>query len=119
MPQFEIKASDYSYTENDTCNFWGIKFRGDSPYTGVIVVYGTVSIKEDPENNNATLSFNYNIQDAAQFNIDELESSEDFKNYLGDVLTHIVSNEMNQQELETNGHIESTADSCTESSSQQ
>jgi hypothetical protein len=40
-----IDQNDYSYVENDSAEFWGIKFRNGSPYAGVIVVYGTVSIK--------------------------------------------------------------------------
>jgi|TARA_R110000782_G_scaffold139964_2_gene232496 hypothetical protein len=109
-----IDQSDYTYVENDSAEFWGIKFRNDSPYSGVVVVYGTVSIKESEELEMATLSFTYNVQDAGPRNIDELESSEEFKNYLGDVLSSII----NDQAKETNGHNKSITDSYTESSSQ-
>ena len=109
-----IEPNDYTYVENDSTEFWGIKFRNDSPYSGVVVVYGTVSIKESEELEMATLSFTYNVQDAGPRNIDELESSEEFKNYLGDVLSSII----NDQAKETNGHNKSITDSYTESSSQ-
>ena len=109
-----IDQNDYTYVENDSSEFWGIKFRNDSPYSGVVVVYGTVSIKEDQALGMATLSFTYNVQDAGQFNVDELESSEEFKNYLGDILSSII----NDQAKETNGHIQSTTDSHTESPTQ-
>ena len=109
-----IDQSDYTYVENDSAEFWGIKFRNDSPYSGVVVVYGTVSIKEDQTLGMATLSFTYNVQDAGPRNVDELESSEEFKNYLGDVLSSII----NDQAKETNGHNKSITDSYTESSSQ-
>jgi hypothetical protein len=62
----------------------------------------------------ATLSVTYNVQDAGPRNIDELESFEEFKNYLGDVLSSII----NDQAKETNGHNKSITDSYTESSSQ-
>ena len=109
-----IDQSDYTYVENDSADFWGIKFRNDSTYSGVVVVYGTVSIKESQELDIATLSFSYNSQDAGGYNIDERESSEEFKNYLGDVLSSII----NDNAKETNGHNESTTNSHTESSSQ-
>jgi hypothetical protein len=110
-----IDQNDYSYVENDSAEFWGIKFRNGSPYAGVIVVYGTVSIKESDDLQLATLSFSYNVQDAGVHNIDELESSETFKNYLGDVLSSII----NDNAKEKNGHNESTTNSHTESSPQQ
>ena len=110
-----IEPNDYTYVENASSEFWGIKFRNDSPYSGVVVVYGTVSIKESEELDSATLSFSYNVQDAGQFNVDELESSEEFKNYLGDVLSSII----NDQAKETNGHNKSITDTHTESSPQQ
>jgi len=108
-----IDESDYTYVENDSAEFWGIKFRNDSPYSGVVVVYGTVSIKESKELDMATLSFSYNVQDAGQYNVDELESSSEFKNYLGDVLQSII----NDNVKEKNGHNESITNSHTESSS--
>lgn len=108
-----VDPSDYTYVENDSSEFWGIKFRNGSPYSGVIVVYGTVSIKESEELDLATLSFNYNIQDPDTYNIDELDNSEDFKNYLGDVLQSIVLD----QTKESNGHNKSVTNTYTESSS--
>lgn len=111
-----IDESQYTYVENPNSDFWGIKFRGDSPYSGVIVVYGTVSVKEDKELDLATLAFSFDIQDAGIYNIDELNESEEFKNYLGHVLQSIISDSV--KEKEKNGYYESTADSHTESSSQ-
>jgi len=109
--QNTISANHYTFVENESSEFYGVKFRNDSPYSGVVVVYGTVSIKESQELDIATLSFTFNIQDAGPRNIDELEASEEFKNYLGDVLGTIISEE-------NNGHIESAADAHTESSPQ-
>jgi hypothetical protein len=112
-----IQESEYTYVENDSSEFWGIKFRESSPYAGVVVVYGTVSIKESEELEIATLSFTYNVQDAGDFNVDELEKSEEFKNYLGDVLSSIINDSANER-MEKNGYNESTTNSHTESSSQ-
>lgn len=112
-----IDESDYTFVENDSSEFWGIKLRGGSPYAGVVVVYGTVSIKEDENLGLATLSFTFNVQDAGEHNVDELDKSEEFKNYLGDLLSSIISDSI--KEKEKNGYYESTTDTYTESSSQQ
>jgi hypothetical protein len=111
--QHYIDESDYTFVENDSEEFWGIKLRNGSPYAGVIVVYGTVSIKESEELDIATLSFSYNIQDAGDYNVDELEGSEEFKNYLGDLLQSII----NDNVKEKNGHNKSITNSHTESPS--
>lgn len=110
-----ISESDYTFVEKDGEAFYGVKFRGNSPYAGVVVVYGTVSIKEDEKLDLATLSFTFNIQDAGIYNIDELDNSEEFKNYLGDVLQSIITDSM--KEKEKNGYYESITDPHTESSS--
>ena len=110
-----ISESDYTFVEKDGEAFYGVKFRGNSPYAGVVVVYGTVSIKEDKKLDLATLSFTFNIQDAGIYNIDELDNSEEFNNYLGDVLQSIVTDSM--KEKEKNGYYESITDPHTESSS--
>ncbi len=108
-----IDSTEYTYVENDASEFWGIKFKNDSPYSGVVVVYGTVSIKESEELDSATLSFSYNVQDAGPHNVDELESSEDFKNYLGDILHSII----NDNVKEKNGRNQPATHAYTESSS--
>ena len=59
-----IDESEYAFVEKEGEAFYGVKFKDNSPYAGVVVVYGTVSIKEDKELDLATLSFTFNIQDA-------------------------------------------------------
>lgn len=106
-----IDQNEYTFVENNSSEFYGIKFRNDSVYSGVVVVYGTVSIKESVELDMATLAFTYNVVDAGPRNIDELESSPEFKDYLGDVLASIINDETKGK----NGHKQSTADTYTES----
>lgn len=109
---YKITDKDYTLVENPSSAFHGVKFkRGE--WKDVIVVYGQVGVKEDESLDIATLSFNYTIQDPADFNIDELNKDEAFKNYLGAVLQYIITDS-----LENGGHIgESTTNTHTESSS--
>tara|TARA_R110002126_G_scaffold144941_1_gene290959 strand:- start:769 stop:1065 length:297 start_codon:yes stop_codon:yes gene_type:complete len=91
-----ITASDYSFVENESEDFYGVKLTSGM-WPNVIVVYGKVSIKESPEIELATLSFTYNIQDSAKFQPTELEKDEAFNNYLGEILTHIVCDQVERQ----------------------
>ena len=109
---YKVTDKDYSIVENDNSAFQGVKLKTGT-WKDVIVVYGQVSIKEDESLDMATLSFNYTVQDPADFNVDELNQDESFKNYLGSILQYIITDS-----LENGGHIgESTTNTHTQSSS--
>ena len=108
----KVTDKDYSIVENDNSAFQGVKLKTGT-WKDVIVVYGQVDIKEDESLDMATLSFNYTVQDPADFNVDELNQDESFKNYLGSILQYIITDS-----LENGGHIgESTTNTHTQSSS--
>jgi len=108
---YKITDKDYSIVENDNSAFQGVKLKTGT-WKDVIVVYGQVGIKEDESLDMATLSFNYTVQDPADFNVDELNQDESFKNYLGSILQYIITDS-----LENGGHIgESTTNTHTQSS---
>ena len=109
---YKITDNDYSIVENSSSAFHGVKLKTGT-WEDVIVIYGQVGVKESPELDIATLSFNFTIQDPAEFNIDELNKDEAFKNYLGAVLQYIITDS-----LENGGHIgEPTTNTHTQSSS--
>lgn len=108
---YKVTDKDYSIVENDNSAFQGVKLKTGT-WKDVIVVYGQVGIKEDESLDMATLSFNYTVQDPADFNVDELNQDESFKNYLGSILQYIITDS-----LENGGHIgESTTNTYTQSS---
>ena len=92
-----ILESDYSIVERPDSEFYGVKLKS-SEWKDVIVIYGKVSIKECTETGYATLGFSYQIEDSASFQPDELEGNEDFKNHLGDILSHIIGSK--EEELQ-------------------
>jgi len=118
---FNVTEKDYSIVENENSAFHGVLLKTGT-WKDVIVVYGQVGVKESPELDIATLSFNYTVQDPADFNVDELNNDEHFKNYLGAVLQYIITDSL-EWGAENNiarigiGDNESTTDSHTESSS--
>lgn len=120
---YNITNNDYSIVENPSSEFHGVKIKSGT-WKDVIVVYGTVSIKESPELDMATLGFTFNIQDPADFDFDELNEDETFKNYLGAVLQHIITDSLEWGEENKIARIgignnESSTDTHTESSTEQ
>mgnify|MGYP003988642079 FL=1 len=120
---YNITNEDYSIVENPNSEFHGVLLK-TGIYKEAIVVYGTVSIKESPELDMATLGFTFNIQDPGDHDFDELNESEEFKNYLGAVLQHIITDSLewgqdNKLARIGIGNNESPTDTHTESSPQQ
>jgi hypothetical protein len=86
----KITESDYSFAEKPDSPMYSVKLKSGGFY-GVIVTYGKVSLKASEDNDIATLSFQFKVDEApAPHNIVELEKSEDFNNHLGDILSHII-----------------------------
>ena len=118
---YTITEKDYSIVENSSSAFHGVKLKTGT-WKDVIVVYGQVGIKEDESLDMATLSFNYTIQDPAEFSIEELDKNESFKNYLGSILQYIISDslqyaEESKQKIIGKENDESTTDTHTQPSS--
>lgn len=81
---------EYTVVEHPDSDFYAIALTDKSPWSGVRFIYGTVSIKESPELDIATLSFSYNINDPGDFDHDDLTKDEGFNNYIGELLSHII-----------------------------
>ena len=72
-------------------------------YEGVIYQYGRGSVaEEENEVRKMPLSFDYNIVDINGHDKEELDSSTDFKNTLGDILVEILDEQLETGNLEYN-----------------
>ena len=117
----EITLDDYSFVESNDVEFYGVKLL-TGKWKDVLYIYGKVSIKESPEIDQATLGFTYNIQDPGPFEEDELINDPSFKDYLGAVLQHIITDSLDYAK-ENNiasigiGYNESNTNTHSESSS--
>jgi hypothetical protein len=119
---YNVSEKDYSIVENNESAFQGVLLKTGT-WKDVIVVYGQVGIREDESLDMATLSFNYTVQDPAEFSIEELDKDETFKNYLGSILQYIISDslqyaEESKQKIIGKENDKSTTDAHTQSSSQ-
>jgi len=90
---YNIDNADYSFVESDNVEFYGIKLL-TGKWKNVLYVYGKVSVRESPELDQATISFTYNIQEASNFEEDDLINDPEFKNYIGEVLQHIMEDNL-------------------------
>ena len=82
---------------------WASIMLTNGEYEGVIYQYGKVSVPEgEDENGNMPLSFKYNIVDYNGHGEEDLESSQDFKNALGDILVEILDEQLEASNFEYN-----------------
>ena len=72
-------------------------------YTGIIYQYGRVSVAEkENEDGNLPLSFDYNVLDYNNLKEEDIHSSVEFKNTLGDILVEILDEQLEADNLEYN-----------------
>jgi len=84
--------TDKTYALVEKAGSWeyGIKIL-EGQYAGIIYTYGTVKLVEEKENDCAKLQFTYALNEVcAPHNEAELKTSDTFRNFLGDILTHII-----------------------------
>lgn len=77
-----------------------IKFL-EGPYKDTVYKYGKVKIKE--ENDQVYLLFAYDVIESSVMKPKKLEKDEDFKNYIGDLLCEIMSNNIEQEVIDETG----------------
>lgn len=113
---YNITSKDYTLVENDAsgfADFYGVKYL-TGKWKDVIVVYGKVTVKEDVENDEATMSFTYAIQDPADYDIEELQKDRNFNDYIGEVLNYVMIDALENKGAQI-GNIEPTTDTHSES----
>ena len=82
---------------------WASIMLTNGEYEGVIYQYGKVSMAEkEDENGNMPLSFKYNVLDYNGHDQEDLESSDDFRNTLGDILVEILDEQLEASNFEYN-----------------
>ncbi len=96
-----IEGIDYCfiYPKDDKSSVH-IKFL-DGPYKDTIFKYGKVKFKE--ENEQMYLLFAYDVLESVVDKPRKLEKDTDFKNYLGDLLVELMSNNIEQEIVDETG----------------
>jgi len=96
-----VEGIDYCfiYPKNDGTAVH-IKFL-DGPYKDTIFKYGKVKFKE--ENDQVYLLFAYDVLESPVKKSKKLEKDGDFKNYIGDLLVELMSENMEQDIIDETG----------------
>jgi hypothetical protein len=93
--------TNIAYVEKQNSDFTSIKIL-DEPYAGIIYTYGKVSVSEpDGENGNATLTFDYKVEEVPPIygkSEKEIEEDKEFSNFIGDILIEIFEDSVNNEE---------------------
>ena len=69
------------------------------PYLGVIYTYGKVTLREDEANCELKIEFKFKLEEVPEnLKKEDLEQSADFKNFMGDILTQLLEEQLNNDE---------------------
>jgi hypothetical protein len=91
-----------SFVERPDSELYSIKVKIGA-YKNVIYTYGKVNITEDDENDQLKVSFDYRIEEVPKkLNKKKLEKSEEFKNYIGNILTNLIEEKQYNDESTNN-----------------
>ena len=96
---YNITDDDFKIVENAASEFYSIKLLAGK-WKDVIFTYGAVSVKEDKANDTATLSFNWQLNDSAECEPDDLTNNEEFQNYLGALLQYIITDSLQTKDAQ-------------------
>lgn len=82
------------------------------PYAGIVYRYTQIGIKEDPENDEAVLRFNYDLLETKEFSETTLRNDERFTKHIGIILNHFLLEtlEADQNELRENNTSKSDSE---------
>jgi len=94
MAKNKITDKSYSFIESADLEgspvaTYSVKIN-DKKYKDVTVTYGKISLTVQDDKETAKLSFKYQIDNPADFDRQKLESDQNFNNYIGDILSHII-----------------------------
>jgi hypothetical protein len=85
-----VTSASYSFVERPTSELYSVLLR-EGVYSDVVITYGKVQLVRPEGNQPPVLRFSYTTNHAPDpYTVEELDRSPEFKNYLGEVLTHIL-----------------------------
>lgn len=87
------------FVEKPSSELYSLKVL-QGPYLGVIYTYGKVTLHEDEANCELKIKFDFKLEDVPDnLNKTELEESIDFKNFMGDILSQLLEDKLDNDKL--------------------
>jgi len=92
-----ITENDYKFVEKDPTETSYVMLTARNEWNGTVFQYGNLKVRVDEDSDAAELQFNYKIIESP-LEIDMLNHDEGFKNYIGEVLQHIITEALDKVE---------------------
>lgn len=92
-----ITENDYKFVEKDPNETSYVMLTAENEWNGIVFQYGNLKVRVNEESDMAELQFSYKIIDSP-LHTDMLEVDEGFKNYIGEVLQHIITEALDKGE---------------------
>ena len=92
-----ITENDYKFVEKDPESTSHVMLTGENEWNGTVFQYGNLKVRVDEDADEAHLEFSYNIIESP-LEVDMLNVDEGFKNYIGQVLEHIITDALDKGE---------------------
>ena len=99
MQAKKINIDKYvQFVEKGDSELYALKIL-QGPYSGVIYTYGKVSLHEDEANCQLNVKFDFKIEEVPDnLNKEELKESDNFKNFMGDILSQLLEDKLQNDE---------------------
>ena len=92
-----ITENDYKFVEKDQSETSYVMLTGMNEWNGTVFQYGNLKVRVDEDSDMAQLQFTYKVIDST-LQEDVLNEDESFKNYIGEVLQHIITDALDKGE---------------------
>ena len=96
-----LEDRDYKLVHKNDSHFYSLQLL-TGKYKDVIFTYGKVNVKEDKELDQCKLSFDWRLEEKPDALTEDLNKSEEFQNYIGDILRDILIESKNAREYTDN-----------------
>jgi hypothetical protein len=90
----------YVYCNDQSKEWTALRLTGITDYEDVIFKYGKITVEENEKDDNASLQFDYDVLVSPNVPKEELEKDMDFKNVMGDILIHILEEQLQKDSMQ-------------------
>lgn len=92
-----ITENDYKFVEKNPNESSYVMLTGENEWNGIVFQYGNLKVDVNEDTDQAALRFSYKIIESP-LQEDMLSVDEGFKNYIGQVLEHIIVDALDKGE---------------------
>ena len=90
----------FVYCTDQSKEWTALRLTGVTDYEDVIYKYGKVDVNESEDKSEASLQFDYDVLVSPKVSKEELNNDMDFKNLMGDILIHILEEQLSKDAMQ-------------------